>query len=433
MVRRSIVLVRFVLVGLVIVVAAELAALSPPQYTLQRKLTHSVGDNAFVSVGEVEETGGRYFIDIVAARAEVAEGLSFILRPEYNIGGIEVRVTVLDEYGQVVVADESTANGSSRQVTQQHFANALGQNPLFVSFIDSFPLASFVVEIRPEVIQFWNDNLGDPSGNSNELATSVFTEVCRTNFFDDQVSVVFSTAQKSADPGHREGIIPVAAHGPGRFESFWTTELWLQLNGSHEVHLWFNPADSGGGEPLYASLTTTGNEPVLHLDDVVASLFLTEGSGSIRYWAETPIQVLSRTWTPATSGGTYGQTIRGVAVDAAGWTSSVQGDPLQLVTSHRDGYRVNLGLVNTSSSSATVQYALTTAGDRQLAAASELTTVELAPWAMIQVNDLLAGLPASQEELLIEVWVSSGAGTIMAYLCEVDSLTNDSSYQQARS
>lgn len=42
----------------------------------------------------------------------------------------------------------------------------------------------------------------------------------------------------AAQAGHLEGYLPSAAHAPGRFGSFWTTDLWIYHQGASTLHLW---------------------------------------------------------------------------------------------------------------------------------------------------------------------------------------------------
>jgi hypothetical protein len=113
----------------------------------------------------------------------------------------------------------------------------------------------------------------------------------------------------SADPGHLEGYLPSAAHAPGRFGSFWTTDLWIYQQGASTVHLWFNRA--GEDNTAVESVVVTLANPVTHFPDVVSTLFGTDGMGSIHYLADGPVTVTSRTWTTEPGGGSYGQTIVG--------------------------------------------------------------------------------------------------------------------------
>ena len=101
--------------------------------------------------------------------------------------------------------------------------------------------------------------------------------------------------------GHVEGYVPAVAHGPGKFGSFWTSDVWIYHQGATVIHLWLNPPgqDNTDGE----SVVVTLDEPVVFIPDVVKSVFGTEGSGSVHYIADGPVTITSRTWTPGEEGG----------------------------------------------------------------------------------------------------------------------------------
>ena len=108
----------------------------------------------------------------------------------------------------------------------------------------------------------------------------------------------------AADGGHLEGYVPAVAHVEGKFGSFWTSDVWIYQQGATTIHLWLNPPgqDSTDGESVVVAL----DEPVVFIPDIVATLFGTDGSGSLHYIADGPVTVTSRTWTPGEEGGSYG-------------------------------------------------------------------------------------------------------------------------------
>jgi len=243
------------------------------------------------------------------------------------------------------------------------------------------------------------------------------------------IALLGSGLQAWAAPGHTEGYIPAAAHGAGQFQSFWTTDVWIYHQGASGIHLWFNPAgqDNTSGQSVVVEL----NEAVVHLPDIVGSLFATEGIGSIHYLADGPVTVVSRTWTAAPGGGTYGQTIPGVPVVNATFAGSGQGAALRMLVDQKAGARANLGVVNVSPFTLTAAVDIFTA-DGQEAPGNSSFTVDLAPFDMTQIGDVLGRLPAGERSgLVIRVAVASAEGAVLAYLSEVDNTTNDASYQEA--
>jgi hypothetical protein len=68
--------------------------------------------------------------------------------------------------------------------------------------------------------------------------------------------------------------------------------------------------------------------------------------------------------------------------------------------------------------------------DGELAPGDSSFTLDLEPFGMTQVNDILKRLTAgSREGLIIRAGVTSEEGAIFSYLTDVDNTTNDSSYQ----
>jgi len=237
------------------------------------------------------------------------------------------------------------------------------------------------------------------------------------------VSTVFASV-----PGHLEGYVPTAASVDGRFGSDWTTDLWIYHQGASTIHLWFNPADSDNTQ--VQSIVLTLDDPVTVLTDVVGTTFGTDGVGSIHYLADGPVTVTSRTWTSTEPTGSYGQTITGVPVSSAAVPDTGQAGALRMVVDQKEGFRSNLGLTAVSDVMVTLVVEIFTA-DGAAAPGNSSFSVDLAPYGMTQINDLLARLsPGNRDGLIVRVGVSSDQGAVLAYISTVDNATNDASYQQ---
>jgi len=237
-----------------------------------------------------------------------------------------------------------------------------------------------------------------------------------------------SAVPATATPGHLEGFVPSAAHEQGRFGSFWTTDIWIYQQGATAVHLWFNPrgSDNTNAESVVVSL----DAPVVHLEDVVATLFGTDGVGSIHYLADGPVEVLARVWTTAEDGGSFGQTVPGVPVDLASAAGEGQANSLRMLADQVPGFRANLGIVNVTGVPVTVAVEIFTS-DGQPAPGGSVSPVDLHPYGMTQINDLFDGLdPGVRRGLIVRATVSSEQGAVLTYLSTVDNTTNDASYQE---
>ena len=231
----------------------------------------------------------------------------------------------------------------------------------------------------------------------------------------------------AAAGGHLEGYVPAVAHVEGKFGSFWTSDVWVYQQGATTIHFWLNPPgqDNTDGESVVVAL----DEPVVFIPDVVATLFGTEGSGSLHYIADGPVTVTSRTWTPRDEGGSYGLSLPGEPVGDASFAGSGQVGTQRVVVNQRSGFRANFGVVNVSPVAATVLVEIF-AADGELAPGDSSFTLDLEPFGMTQVNDILKRLTNGEREgLIIRAGVTSSEGAILTYLTDVDNTTNDSTYQ----
>ena len=227
--------------------------------------------------------------------------------------------------------------------------------------------------------------------------------------------------------GHLEGYVPAVAHGGGNFGSFWTTDVWIYQQGATVIHLWLNPPgqDNTDGD----SVVVTLDESVIFLPDVVASVFGTEGSGSLHYLADGPVTVTSRTWTPGQEGGSYGLSLPGRPITSASIPGTGQAGTQRVVVNKDADFRANYGVVNVTTVPVSVLVEIFTA-DGDPAPGDTSFTVDLEPFGMTQINNILKRVTGGdQDGLIIRAGVTSVAGAILSYLTDINNTTNDSSYQ----
>ncbi|MDX2437194.1 MAG: hypothetical protein QNL88_09115 [Acidobacteriota bacterium] len=239
--------------------------------------------------------------------------------------------------------------------------------------------------------------------------------------------VAFAAPVFADTNGHLEGYVPAVAHVEGKFGSFWTSDLWIYHQGATVIHLWLNSPgqDNTDGESIVVAL----DEPVVFIPDIVATLFASEGSGSLHYIADGPVTVTSRTWTSGAEGGSYGLSLPGEPVGSASFAGSGQAGTVRVVVNQRSAFRANFGIVNVSPVAATVLVEIFTA-DGEPAPGDSSFTVDLEPFGTTQVNDILKRLTAGERDgLIIRAGVTSSEGAILTYLTDVDNTTNDSSFQ----
>jgi hypothetical protein len=146
-------------------------------------------------VGSIAGGGPRYTLDVVGCTQDVAESLGAILNPKYNFGNVRLYVYVVGPSGMPVPSGAARSPKDDPVLTvQNYFQTALAQNPLFVTVHTDGAFYDLFIEMKREVIQFWNDNLADYYGNTNLVAAEAFSDVCRSSYFNNQVSVGWATS-----------------------------------------------------------------------------------------------------------------------------------------------------------------------------------------------------------------------------------------------
>jgi len=151
----------------------QIVKLSPPWYTYHRKVLAMFGRDPEVTVKELgtdDEINYSYFI--LVSNKEKAQAIKALLINPVELGDITVTAYIFgpDENSEVGAADLDDA---------ELVENALKGNPIFDSIKDR-QLAFFhfcYCIFKKEVIQFWNDDLGDYYGNMNCLAEDLAREL----------------------------------------------------------------------------------------------------------------------------------------------------------------------------------------------------------------------------------------------------------------
>jgi hypothetical protein len=172
-------------------------ALSPPWYTVRSLLNGTVGASPCVEVGQVNVDQDPYTLDVTACSKKLASSLAVILRRDWSFGNVHLHVRVLDSTGQEVNPRIQPGPDPVATIKAQ-FEAALADNPLFSKIIENQSSSqdrnSFWVEIKKEVIQFFNDDLTDYYSNKNAVAENAFRHVCLSTFFKGSVVVGWTTA-----------------------------------------------------------------------------------------------------------------------------------------------------------------------------------------------------------------------------------------------
>ena len=247
------------------------------------------------------------------------------------------------------------------------------------------------------------------------------------------IAILLAVPAIAAPAGHLEGYILAAAHLPGYYGSYWTTDVWIYTDSATTINLWYNESNGANGHDNtnVQSVVIPLTQPVTFLPDIVGTTFHAAGSkGSIHYLANGLVEVVSKTWTPGPTGGTFGQVADGMPVAMASTPGAGPDGSLRMLVNQTPNSRVNIGLVNVTGSPVTVTVDILTA-DGQPAPGTSSFFVNLQPYDMQEQDGILAGLSAgTRQGLIVRASVSSGNGAILAYLSEVDNTTNAPTTQE---
>jgi len=151
--------------------------LSPPWIEYYRKLEAMFGPDPDIKI-EFDED--EMHIKLYVESHEKATALDELLPVQKDFGNVSVFIEVIP------------ANDEPKRI--DYIKRALEGNPAFsyattIEGIMSNPI-SYVV-FKPEVIQFWNDNMGDPHGITSTLMADIAKEI-----IGEDEGVIFSTDKK---------------------------------------------------------------------------------------------------------------------------------------------------------------------------------------------------------------------------------------------
>jgi len=221
-------------------------------------------------------------------------------------------------------------------------------------------------------------------------------------------------------------FIPAVAKVAGAQGTYWTTSLTvLNLAASpRTLEAFYTPRGSDGATEYLAADLQLGAHASRTWQDVVATVFGTDGAGSLEIRG-ADIIVSSRTSTPGSQGGSYGQ---GIPSLLPGHILRIDGAQVQWAGGivRSPAYRTNFGLCEVWGEEAQIRVTLF---DQQGLPAGA-RTVDLPPYGNTQINDLphtLGGLD-QMENGTVKVEILGGAGRVGAYLSIVDNVTGDPTY-----
>lgn len=151
--------------------------MSPPWLSFFRKIEVLFKDDPEITLRYIDEDPKT--VKLYVNNVEKADALSKILPTEKNISGISVRIMVIP------------ANVEARESGAELFKTAFAGNPAFEYVISIGEMYSNPVNycvFKKEVVQYWNDNLGDPHG----IESTLYQDIAR-DVFDDRYGMIFCT------------------------------------------------------------------------------------------------------------------------------------------------------------------------------------------------------------------------------------------------
>lgn len=158
--------------------AGETVRISSPWVGYVHKLEELFGPDPDITV--------RYDDDSLTVRLYVngddkSTALTTLLPDTIRFGNVELRIEVIPSNDAMTRAEM--------------YRRAFEGNPLYSRTVSVQPIATtkpfLYVMFKPEVVQYWDDNLGDPHGKISTLAQEIARDV-----FEDGNGVYFSTDEK---------------------------------------------------------------------------------------------------------------------------------------------------------------------------------------------------------------------------------------------
>jgi hypothetical protein len=146
--------------------------INSPWVHLNSLLKASIGADSCASVGEFQDATASITINVCDTDTAVA--LANILKPTYQAGR-KVTLIIVDPNGNTVAA-AADPGGDLKPFAETNLDQALDNNPYYRGWIPSQGFTPLYAMFSKKVIQFWDDNQGDPNGNSSYTAEEVFSQ-----------------------------------------------------------------------------------------------------------------------------------------------------------------------------------------------------------------------------------------------------------------
>lgn len=142
--------------------------LSAPWITYQRKLEALFGKDSEIEVGQLYEVEDGYDLWIYVHTEKKYNALKSFFPSYVTFGNVKVKITFKfvpnDEKHSANDAIKDLFEGNGRVQDIKEITDFVGAQHLFIRF-------------KPEVVQFFNDDITDPNGNWSGLAQDIARDV----------------------------------------------------------------------------------------------------------------------------------------------------------------------------------------------------------------------------------------------------------------
>lgn len=137
--------------------------ITPPWFTYQKELKEFFAYDPEVEVGELveDETTNGYYITINARTAKKALALRDVLRKNMCLGNVVVTINVTSDEVDDIIATAFEGNGIIRKITTEGIPGGMAR----------------YIQLEPEIVQFFNDDISSPAGRSTFLAESIAKDI----------------------------------------------------------------------------------------------------------------------------------------------------------------------------------------------------------------------------------------------------------------
>ena len=211
-------------------------------------------------------------------------------------------------------------------------------------------------------------------------------------------------------------VVPGAAHTDGAGGSRWRTDLVLESRapGEDEVLLEFLPWHRGASRMMRRWIRVPGGRATT-LEDVVSTVFGTEGAGTLWIWPQSGgLAVSARTWEEDAR--------TGQGVPRLDWSDALETGERAILTGmvENDAFRTNVGLVNLEEIPIDVVLELRGDGGEVLA----LIDQRLRARESVQFNGLF-GEFAPVDAGSVEIWTPTANGRLLVYGSRIDNSSQD--------